>query len=438
MKRAGKSLRVVNPSNEAGLPRDAKRQMEDLLTEISNKESLIRQMRGELERIDETEVDNAEWELNRLKAAFADDLSKNDEEMFPLIEERNKQASILEGRKAFVQAVQDSSNERTKYSSILQSETEIVQSAISFPEPIKVDETELKKIIPQWKEIRDDLHSVYRSNRVAEKTIEGLEEVNNSLDRVLKKRVEAEQKSERKLAAVHKAGLQVVKQPKEEISDEWVTTKRTLELNTTLLESAMRSIDTLNEHIKRLTTDNTRLIEENRQLQEEVFDLEKYIPGEDEDEGQARTELTLQEIEIDVGKVKLDTIQKKTKIQKRSLLSLQKKKESVVSDTKQFEQQLQELKAKRDQCELVVRESQEELSKRMAQKLFMETERDELKKRIERQSEELNDLERRKEAAQKTLIQQQRAFDLNMQLESLKALDFDRFSSVVEGVLKVS
>ena len=222
------------------------------------------------------------------------------------------------------------------------------------------------------------------------------------------------------------------------IDDEWCEAKRSLDLNQILLNEENQALTRLNEEAKKIENSNRDAVEESRKLREELIILNRYMPNSDTGNGAStRSELTKEQIEIDCGKSRIDALNAKIKTEKGRLKPLAGKLEELPPKIQSEKKKLDALHKKREQVEEDLNKIQTKRSELLSEKQFGEDQYQAMLERVDQQSKRLQEIEKRTAIAQETIKKQMIIMKMNDEMNNLKTMDFNRFTSVVSNLLSI-
>ena len=161
------------------------------------------------------------------------------------------------------------------------------------------------------------------------------------------------------------------------------------------------------------------------------------MPNSDGNGSGNRAELTKDQIDIDADKARIEALNAKIKTQKGRLKPLKNKLEELPPKIQSEQKKLESLQAKNQQVEQDLATIQTKRSELMSEKMFGEDQYTTMLERVDEQSKRLAEITKRTEIAEETLRKQMIIMKLNDEMNNLKTMDFNRFTSVVSNLLTI-
>lgn len=425
---------------DATLPttQEARDIVKTMRTEIEAKEAQLNKLREMLARSDETDITQAQAELNRLQAAFAKVAQECENKLRPVQDSYNKELSILEGKKQFCNSYGDSANERKTYLEKLKQKTGTTVFNLTDPKVTVVTEKPLLPPINTLTQLQTDVGVLKRTLTLEKYSHGEMSKLNEALKRLLKAAQEEEKMANMNYNSA-KQDIDVrLKAPKTQlIDDEWIDAKKQLDLNQFLLNEANTALSRINDEAKKIEVQNRQIVEDSRKLREELIILNRYMPNSDGNGSGNRAELTKDQIDIDADKARIEALNAKIKTQKGRLKPLKNKLEELPPKIQSEQKKLESLQAKNQQVEQDLATIQTKRSELMSEKMFGEDQYTTMLERVDEQSKRLAEITKRTEIAEETLRKQMIIMKLNDEMNNLKTMDFNRFTSVVSNLLTI-
>ena len=418
---------------------EARDLVKEMRQEIEAKEVQLNKLREMLARQDETDITQAQAELNRLQGAFEIVSKECAEKLRPVQNAYNQQLAVLEGKKQFCQSLETTATERKKYLEALKEKTNTTMFNLEDPKVPDVSEKSLYPAIKTFAGLQSEVGSLKRNATLEKYTQSEMNKLNDALKRILKQATEEQKMAELNLNSA-KEGMAVIRvAPKVEpvVDDDWIEAKRKFEFNQILLAEHTQSLARLNEQARKIEQSNRELVEESRKIREELIILNRYMPENDSTQANTRNELSREQIEIDTGKARIEQLNAKIKTEKGRLKPLTSKLEELPPRIESEKKKLESLQKKRQQVEEDLLKVMTRRSELLSEKQFGEDQYTTMLERIDQQTKRLAEIERRIAAAQETLKKQLVIMKLNDEMNNLKTMDFTRFTSIVSNVLAV-
>ena len=439
LRKASKVL--VREDYDTTLPttQEARDLVKEMRQEIEAKEVQLNKLREKLARQDETDISQAQAELNRLQGAFELVSKECAAKLQPVQNEYNKQLSVLEGKKKFCESLEASAKERKQYLKALKEKTNTTMFNLEDPKVPEVNEKVLYPAIKTFATLQTEVGSLKRTATLEKYTQTEMNKLNEALKRMLKQAVEEQKMAELNLNSA-KQDISVRRTaPKIQpvVDDDWCDAKRNMELNQIILAEQNQSLTRLNEEAKKIETSNRELVEESRKVREELIILNRYMPDSDSTQANTRAELSREQLEVSTGKVRIEQLNAKIKTEKGRLKPLTSKLEELPPKIESEKKKLESLRKKRQQVEEDLLKVQTRRSELLSEKQFGEDQYATMLVRIDEQSKRLAEIEKRTAAAQETLKKQLVIMKLNDEMNNLKTMDFNRFTSIVSNVLAI-
>lgn len=439
-KKAGKTLYREDFDTTLPATTESRNLVQEMREEIEKKEIELNNLREKLARNDETDITAAQSELFALQGAFERLIKECESKLRPIQKKYSEEQATLEGKNRYCESIKESAKEREDFLKILDKRTCEAFAALENPDVPHVHEKSVLPLSKQSAHLQTEVGSLKRKLVLENHTISEMTKLNEILKRKLKQAQEEEKIAQMNLNSA-KQDIEVrAKAPKVQvIDDEWIEAKRDLEYNTIMLNDANRSLNMINDECKRIENLNREYVENIRKLREELIILARYTPDEGiSDNGpSARSDLTKQQIDAEMGRVKIEALKAKIKNEQKKLKPIQTKLEEIPPMIEKAQKKLDELMDKRNQVEQDLVEAQQRRAKLLSEKLFGETELSAMEDRIEIQRARLKKIETDTQIANETLRKQEMIMRLNDEMNSLKNMDFNRFSSTITNLLMI-
>ena len=419
----------------------SKRIVDEMRIQIEKKEEEVNKLREFLARNNETDIFQAQSELNKLQNAFDKVVQTCEQKIEPIQNEYNEELSQLIGKKHFVDSIIESSLEREKFIKNFTENIKETIESIDDPDVIIFNDKPILKLVDNSSSIQSEIESIKNMNVLEKFTDTEFNKMNDFLKRQVKSAQESEQVSLMNLNSA-KQDIEVrFSKPKiNPIDEEWLNSKTELDFNELKLKEIQESINRLSDEAIKIENNNRNSVEQLRLLREELLLLNKYIPGENNnnlDGKNTRTELTLQQIESDYLKTRKFVLEKKLEIEKERLKPFLKQIEKLPIDLEKTIQKLKNLEINKNQIEIEISEEFSLKSELESEKLFGEKELEILNIRYEEQNNLLNNNLNDIEFYKKELIKQEKIMKLNLEINNLKTMDFDRFTTTVSKLINL-
>ena len=438
LRKASKVL--VREDYDTTLPttQEARDVVKEMRQEIEAKEVQLNKLRELLARQDETDISAAQAELNRLQGAFEIVSKECAAKLQPVQDEYNKQLASLEGRKKFCESLEQTAVERKKYLEALKEKTNTTMFNLEDPKVPEVNEKVLYPSIKTFAGLQSEVGTLKRTATLEKYTQSEMNKLNETLKRALKLAIEEQKMAELNLNSAKQDITVRRTAPKiPPVDDEWCEAKKNLELNQILLQDHNESLTRLNNEAKRIEDNNRNLVEESRKLREELIILNRYLPENDTSNASTRAELSKQQTEIDTGKIRIEQLNAKIKTEKGRLKPLTSKLEELPPKIESEKKKLESLQKKRQQVEEDLLKVHTRRSELLSEKQFGEDQYATMLVRIDEQTKRLAEIEKRTAEAEETLKKQLVLMKLNDEMNNLKTMDFNRFTSIISNVLAI-
>jgi chromosome segregation ATPase len=227
------------------------------------------------------------------------------------------------------------------------------------------------------------------------------------------------------------------------IDDDWVLTRHTMDKLRIMLEDAKRSVKFLNETAEQLANSNRRVSEELTAANEELGRLRKYFPGAPHEDpskktdGVGQADYTTLEIQRDYGEIFLGSARTKAQSLKSSLDTMRSKISEMEDVAKEQERELEQAKIERENAEKAIEKAVELRGELQARKLFAEQEDALLAERTQQQMELLAQIKSATDEAKEQLHRQKMIMRLNDEMQNLRTMNFDRFTSTITSLMDI-
>lgn len=439
LRKASKVLQREDYDTTLPTTQEAREIVKTMRQEIEAKEAQLNKLREMLARQDETDITQAQAELNRLQAAFAKVAAECESKLRPVQDAFNKELSVLEGKKQFCESYGDSAKERRDYLEKLKQKTGTTVFNMTDPKVTIVTEKPVLPSINTLTQLQTDVGVLKRTLTLEKYSHGEMSKLNEQLKRILKSATE-----EDKMANMNynssKQDIDVrLKAPKVQvIDDDWIEAKKQLDLNQFLLNETNTALSRINEEAKKIEIQNRGIVEDSRKLREELIILNRYMPNSDTGNGSgSRGDLTKDQIEIDADKARIEVLNAKIKTEKGRLKPLKNKLEELPPKIQSEQKKLESLQAKNTQVEEELTAIQTKRSELISEKQFGEDQYTTMLERVDEQSKRLAEITKRTQIAEETLKKQMIIMKLNDEMNNLKTMDFNRFTSVVSNLLTI-
>jgi chromosome segregation ATPase len=422
---------------------DARSKVADLQRQIEAKETELLRMKETLARNDSTDISAAQVELNRLQSAF-DQVSKiADSKLQPVIARFQQAQSRYESRTFRMKMFHQAAKERDLSLKSMQQRVDAITADLDTPPVMENDSLDLQQLLRDNQQLQNDYQSLHRHRQFGCYTQRTFEHINDALQRQLSDAANLEQRATRKLDSVRQETELRVTRPQQVIDDDWVLTRHTMDKLRIMLEDAKRSVKFLNETAEQLANSNRRVSEELAATNEELGRLRKYLPGAPHEdpakktEGVARADYATLEIQRDYGEIFLGSARTKTQALKSSLDTIRSKISEMQDVANEKERELEQAKIERENAEKAVEKAVELRAELLARKLFAEQEEGLLVQRTEQQMELLRQIKTATDEAKEQLHRQKMMMRLNEEMQNLRTMNFDRFTSTITNLVDI-
>lgn len=435
---------VIKRAKFAGQPGsdEARAKVGDLQKQIEVKEAELLRMKEALARSDVTDVTAAQMELNRLQAAFDKAQKMSDSRLDPVVQKLQDTQAEFESKKFRMKMFHRAAKERDQALRLMQQRIDIITAELEAPEVLASDESPIKSLLNNSQRLQHDIECTHRTKQLTAYTEKAFHHINDVLDKSLTQQRERENRSIRKNESTKQETEVRARRTQQVIDDEWVLARHTMDKLRIMLEDAKRSVRFLNETAEQLSNSNKRVTEDLADATDELEELSKYLPNAPhtdtkKGDGVSRTDLTVMEMQKDFGEVLLDTGRMKTQALKSSLESLRSKVAEMPALVKRQEQELEQTCIERENAENSLQQAHDLRAELLSRKTFAEQEEQLLMERIEKQRVELEKIKQETEDAKAELQKQKTTMLLNEELQNLKTMNFDRFTSTISNLMDI-
>lgn len=416
----------------------------ELRAAIDSKESEVARLREALQRDDEISFPETVEKLKKLQSAFDKVQKMCLQKINPVEYEYNNACARLEGKNWLMETYEKESKERcTAYDRINQ-DINIVIAKMNDPNPNRADESTLYPLYGQSSAINFDLDRAKKINAFASAKEQKYRSLNESLKRHFADSVDRENKAERRHKTAQKDLEARCKTKKPfQITKEYLQAQKECEKKKLDLEHEKELLKMLKEDAKKLTIKNRNRVEKLHKLTEEFYDLDKYLPNENDSEmlakeGSLRAKLAVAEIERDNWQIELFVAKTKLKANQQMLNDIQKKIVDIQNIASKHQQALQLRKKERQEIEETLKNTHDYRSELISEQEFLESQRNLLKKRISEHDSKLKKINKKTAALKLTLERQTLIRQFNTQKDNLKNCNLEHVAYTVEEMLKIN
>ena len=444
LKATKKNSHVIQKVSFGQLPTSAsgKNYVAELQKQIEEKNAQIEALTTQLARNDKVNMDSIQADLNRLQCAFDQVAKMNDKKLEPIIKKYRQSTAELESKIYVVETLKNAAHEREKAHERMQDIVEKMTHELPIIDVHAVDETSLMAHLQKINEVHDLIESTHRQKQFQNRAYKLGTIINQSLTDQLSQTQEREKLAEKRSQAVqqelkaHDINKAVI------INDEWILARHSTHKLHIMLEDAKRSIRYLRETAEQLATSNKKTSEELAATNEEIQKLNKFYPNSPHSDitkktpGVSRSDLTVLHIEKDMSETLLAISRKKTVAAKGTLESLQAKLNEVSENLEKSIDDLEQTKIERENIEKELQKSMAQRGELVSRQEFSIEQGKLLDERISEQKEILESIKQKVLEASNEIERQENAIQLNEEMAKLKSMNFDRYTSTLENVIK--
>ena len=444
LKSGRKDMNVVKRArfpNQSG-SEESKMKILDLQKQIESKEAELLRMKEMLARNDTTDMTAAQIELNRLQAAFEKASKLADSKLEPVTQKLQETQAEYESRKYRMKMFHHAAKERDQSLRLMQKRIDAITAELDAPEQYPVDESSLRSLLNESQRLQHEIECVHRVKQLNAFKRKAFQQINDVLGKALDEQKKKESVSVKKNESVRQATEVKASRAQVVIDDDWVIARHTMDKLRIMLEDAKRSIRFLTETAEQLSNSNKRVTEDISDASDELRVLAKYLPGakhtdQKKTDGVSRTDLTTMELQKEFNELKLNTGRMKTQAIKSSLDTLRAKMNEMPPVVKTHQQNLDQARIERENAENALRQAHELRAELLSRKQFAEQEEELLIERIEQQKAELAAIHKATEDARDQLQKQKTIMLLNEEMQHLKTMNFDKFTSTISNLMSI-
>jgi DNA repair exonuclease SbcCD ATPase subunit len=325
----------------------------------------------------------------------------------------------------------------------MQQRVDQITADLESPEVPESSEAPLLALLQQNQKLQSDFQCAHRARQLRTYTEKTFEHVNDVLAKQLNEFQELEARAVRRAESVRQETELRINRPQQQIDDDWVLARHTMDKLRIMLEDAKRSVKFLNDTAEQLANSNRRVHDEVGAAKDEIARLHKFLPSathvepSKKSEGVSRTDLTALEIHKDAGELVLTTARIKTQALKSSLETIRTKVAEMPEIEKEHEEQLEQAKIERENAEKAYDQAVELRAELLARKTFAEQEAWLVSERVQKQIEVLENMRQSAEDARKELEKQKMATKLNEEMQNLRTMNFERFTATIANLMDI-
>lgn len=422
---------------------EAKAVAENLQRKIIKKEQELNKAKELLARNDATDITEAQIELNKLQEAFEKTKKRSDSQLDPVIRKLHSTQSELEGKKHKLEMYNVEAKERDKSLTRMQKKINEITADLDAPTPIKSDESQVRPILRDFQKVQNESEKLHRKLQMNNYTMKSFAVINDSLNSLIKESLEKENRANRRATSLRQENEAKLNKPRQEIDDEWILARHRMDKLRIMLEDAKHSVKHLSDTADQLALSNRKATEELSATSDEMKIYQKFLPGSGHDElgkkteGISRTDLTVLESQKELTEQVLSVGRMKTKAIKSTLEALRNKVAEVPNLVRKAEQEAEQTKIERENAESALTLSHQLRAELLSQKSFSEQELTLLRGRVEEQRQLLDDILKKTEEANNELEKQKTIIQMNEEMQNLKTMNFDRFTSTISNLMAI-
>ena len=444
LKGGRKDMNVVKRArfpNQSG-SEESKMKILELQKQIEMKEAELLRMKETLARNDTTDMTAAQIELNRLQAAFEKASKMADSKLDPVTQKLQETQAEYESKKFRMKMFHQAAKERDNSLKLMQKRIDAITAELDSPEQYPVDESQLRTLLNESQRLQHEIECTHRVRQLNSFKGKAFQQINDVLTKAFDEQKKKEAASTKKNESVRQATEVKASRQKVVIDDDWVIARHTMDKLRIMLEDAKRSIRFLTETAEQLSNSNKRVTDDIAVASDELRVLAKYLPGakhteQKKTDGVSRTDLTSMEIRKECDEVKLSTDRMKTQAVKSSLETLRTKMVEMPPVVKTHQQNVDQARIERENAENALRQAHELRAELLSRKQFAEQEEELLIQRIEQQKAELARIHEATENARTELQKQKTVMLLNEEMQHLKTMNFDKFTSTIANLMSI-
>lgn len=416
----------------------------ELRARIDSKESEVARLREALQRDDEISFPETVEKLKKLQSAFDHVQKMCSQKIDPIEYQYNNACARLEGKNWLMETYEKESKERyTAYERINQA-INVVIAKMNDPNPNQTDESTLSPLYDKSSNCNFELDRAKKTNAFASAKEQKYRNLNESLKKHFADSIDRENKAERRHKTAQK-DLEVRCKSKKpfQITKEYLQAQKDCEKKKLDLEHEKELLKMLKEDAKKLTSKNRSRVDKLHKLTEELYELDKYLPNENNSEmlakeGSLRANLAVAEIERDNWQIELFVAKTKLKANQQMLNDIQKKIVEIQNISSKHQLALQQKKKEREEIEETLKNTHDYRSELISEQEFLESQRDILKKRISEHDSKLKKIKNKTAALKLTLERQMLIRQFNTQKNNLKNCNLEHVANTVEQMLKIN
>lgn len=420
---------------------DAIIQVTKLREMVEDKESQVARLREALARETEIDVPKAMQQLKAVQAAFDLVQQQAKSRLLPVEDDRNDAIADYKAKKRYMHQFSIESQERNDAFERLSDKITEEIAELHSPEIQPIDESCLYPIAQDIIMITNTIDAKKRMCSLESVNEKALDRLNKILARELDEAGERESRAERKAKTVKKDLDVRFKMQKQPVLDQtWYQEDSHMERNQLKLEQLKKMIKIMTEDAQNISTNNRNLVEKISILNEELHDLDKYIPTENADhiEGTIRADLTEAEIKRDYGQVQILVLKNKLKKYQQILNAVQSNQAEFAKMLDSYKEKLEFAKNDRKQADVELNEVNDERSMLLSKKEFLVAQKELLVERIKEHNGLLSKSESLTHKYEEILQKQRTIKDLNDRKEKLKAMNLERVANTVNDMIHLN
>jgi hypothetical protein len=415
----------------------------DLQRQVELKEAEVLRMKEMLARNDATDITAAQIELNRLQAAFDHCSKQSDSKLEPVTQKFQQTHAQYESKKYRMKTFHTASKERDSSVRSMQSRIDVVTSELDAPDDSAVDTTAVTSLLQESQRLQSEIESIHRTKQWSSYAEKTCHHVNEVLSRTLREASDLEARAARHADLTRQETAMRANRPLQTIDDEWVLARHTMDKLRLMLEDARRSTKFLNDTADQLANSNRRVQEDVKTAEQELVELKRFTKiaaTEDvmkKSDVAGRIDVSVAEMQRDFGEVLLNLARLKTQAVRGSLETLRAKAEELPELVQGHEEDAGQVRIEREIAENSVKKAQLLRAELLSRKVFAQEEEELLGRRLEEQHRVLEEVKGRTRGFVEELQRQKTIMLLNEEMQNLKTMNFDRFTSTIANVMSI-
>jgi chromosome segregation ATPase len=330
--------------------------------------------------------------------------------------------------------------ERMNAITILQNASSNTMANLDDPEVNPIDEARLRPVVQEAVKIQREFDALHLRCGFGGMVREKMAKFNDEVGYRLNDAIAAEQRAKRRAETARKdIEVRHVRPKIVLIDDDWIDASREMNHNLLLLKELNAAIKMFKEEAGRLASENRNVNDRIASSREELFDLERFLPGENpSDPGDGRFEWTRLEGENEILQMKIFVARQKLQVENEKLGQIQGKLKKMPTELEKQQATLEFWKKERRAIEEALENLEMVRANLLAEQDFALDQKRVLEKRSLDTRAEIEAIRAERKKQELVLKRQELMISLSDEMAALRKMNLQRVAGKVQTLLKIN